>query len=49
MCDLQGRVNKLPEIIENAKLVISHIDTDSLLAYFGMKLDLRPGASAIKM
>jgi hypothetical protein len=45
---VQERLNKLPEIIDAAKLVISHIDADALLSYYGMKTDLRQGASSIK-
>jgi hypothetical protein len=45
---MQERLNKLPEVIEAAKLVISHIDADALLTYYGIKTDLRQGASSFK-
>lgn len=42
------RSKHLPEIIDVAQLVLSKIDKDQLLAYFGMKSDLSPDAAAEK-
>lgn len=42
------RSKHLPEIIDVAQLVLSKIDKDQLLAYFGMKSDLSPDAAAKK-
>ena len=45
---LQERLTKLPDIIELAKYVVSKIDQQALLVYYGMKSDTRPDAAIIK-
>jgi tripeptidyl-peptidase-2 len=45
----KDRLNRLPDLIMAAKLVIEHVDIDALLAYSGTKIDLRQGAPAIKL
>jgi len=42
-------MSKLPELISAAKSVIDNVDTNALLSYFGLKTDLRQGASSIKV
>ncbi|KAL8612352.1 hypothetical protein ACOMHN_020171 [Nucella lapillus] len=44
----EGRQKSLGEILSLAQEVVSLIDTDELLMYFGMKTDQRPDASTIK-
>jgi len=46
---MQDRMTKLPELIAAAKCVIDNVDSDALLSYFGLKTDVRPGASTIKV
>lgn len=45
----QDRMKKLPEITKVAEHILSNIDKDALLAYYGMKSDPRPNSSSIKM
>jgi hypothetical protein len=44
----QNRVARLPEIIEAARDVLSHVNQDDLLRYYGIKTDTRSGAATIK-
>ena len=46
---LQERSSKLGELIESAREVISHIDQDKLLKYYGLKSDTRPDSATIKV
>ena len=44
----QERLSKLKDIIELAKFILSKIDQQALLVYYGMKSDTRPDAATIK-
>ena len=41
-------MSRLGEVIDAAKIVIGKIDQQSLLAYYGMKSDVRVNAAAVK-
>ena len=45
---LKERTSRLGVVIEAAKTIIGKIDQQSLLAYYGMKSDIRPNAAAVK-
>ncbi|CAI9728027.1 tripeptidyl-peptidase 2-like [Octopus vulgaris] len=45
----KDRMKKLPEITKVAEHILSNIDKDALLAYYGMKSDPRPNSSSIKI
>ena len=45
---LKDRTTQLPDVIKLATEVISHINQDELLRYYGLKNDSRPDAASIK-